>query len=152
MGDITDQVCPRSLAVSFNAFIVCLVRAQSALLVAGVLVLYGCGVVGPQSISAGRGVYTETINRTSDEQTLNMLVRLRALAVRRVNGLRNPLFDPESPSPAFARFVALYDRLRRADVLDIVAYPGSKPEPGYFWDIHNYAERGTATACASSSV
>jgi len=232
MSKLTGRVHPRSRVMTFQAFILCLVRAPSVLLVAGVLGLCGCAVVGPQSISAGRGVYTETINRTSDEQTLNMLVRQRyeetfgmmsvasvtanlqfraqaatnigigdsdnyvgnlvplsagvayeenptisyvplsgedftrrmlapisvdewrligggvkhpgsvfALAVRRVNGLRNPLFDPESPSPAFARFVALYDRLRLADVLDFVAYPGSKAEPGYFWDIHNYAEK-----------
>ena len=77
MGDINGQVHPRSRVMTFQAFILCLVRGQSALLVVGVLGLCGCAVVGPQSISAGRGVYTETINRTSDEQTLNMLVRLR---------------------------------------------------------------------------
>jgi len=218
--------------MNFHEFIVSVVRGRGIVVILAVLGVCGCAVVGPQSISAGRGVYTETINRTSDEQTLNMLVRLRydetfgmmsvasvtanlkfsaqavtnigigdsdnyagnlvplsggvayeenptisyvplsgedfmrrmlapvsvegwllmgvgvrhpgnvfALAVRRVNGLRNPLFDPESPSPAFARFVALYDRLRLADVLDIVAYPGSKPEPEYFWDIHDYEEK-----------
>jgi hypothetical protein len=206
-----------------------LVYAQSVLFVVVVLGLCGCAVVGPQSISAGRGVYTETINRTEDEQILNMLVRLRydetfgmmsvasvtanlrfraqaatnigigdsddyagnlvplsagvayeenptisyvplsgedftrrmlapvsvdewlllgsgvrhpgevfALAVRRVNGLRNSLLEEESPSPAFARVVELYDRLRLADVLDNVAYPGKESEPGYFWDIHDY--------------
>ena len=41
------------------------------------LCLSGCAVVGPQAISAGCGAYTETINRTEDEQTLNMLVRTR---------------------------------------------------------------------------
>jgi len=195
----------------------------------GALGLCGCAVVGPQSITAGRGSYTEVINRTEDEQTLNMLVRLRydetfgmmsvasvtanlqfsaqaatnigigdsdnyagnlvplsagvayeenptisyvplsgedftrrmlspvsvdewlllgggvrhpakvfALAVRRVNGLRNPLLGEESPSPAVARFIELYDQLRLAGVLDIVAGPKSKTEPGYFWDIHDY--------------
>jgi hypothetical protein len=34
-------------------------------------------VVGPQSITAGRGNYTEVINRTEDEQILNVLVRQR---------------------------------------------------------------------------
>ena len=217
--------------MALHEFTDSIVYARSAILIASVLCLSGCATVGPQSISAGRGVYTETINRTSDEQTLNMLVRLRydetfgmmsvasvtanlqfsaqaatnigigdsdnyagnlvplsagvayeenptisyvplsgedftrrmlgpvsvdewlllgggihhpgnvfALSVRRINGLRNPLFDPESPSPAFARFVALYDRLRLADVLDFVAYPDNKPEPGYFWDIHDYAD------------
>jgi len=231
MGEITGQVGTRSWALTFHAFILCLVRAQSALLVVGVLGLCGCAVVGPQSISAGRGVYTETINRTSDEQTLNMLVRLRydetfgmmsvasvtanlqfraqaatnigigdsddyagnlvplsagvayeenptisyvplsgekftrrmlstvsvdewlligsgardpgrvfSLAVRRVNGLRNPLLGEESPSPAFARFIELYDQLRLAGVLDVVAGPESKTEPRYFWDIHDYDE------------
>ena len=37
----------------------------------------GCAVVGPQSIAAGRGVYAEVINRTEDEQILNVIVRQR---------------------------------------------------------------------------
>ena len=37
----------------------------------------GCAVVGPQSITAGRGVYAEVINRTEDEQILNVIVRQR---------------------------------------------------------------------------
>ena len=37
----------------------------------------GCALVGPQSITAGRGTYTEVINRTEDEQILNVLVRQR---------------------------------------------------------------------------
>ncbi len=41
------------------------------------LALCGCATVGPQSITAGRGIYNEVINRTEDEQTLNALVRLR---------------------------------------------------------------------------
>ena len=38
---------------------------------------YGCAVVGPQSIAAGRGVYAEVINRAEDEQVLNVIVRQR---------------------------------------------------------------------------
>ena len=37
----------------------------------------GCAVIGPQSITAGRGVYAEVINRTEDEQLLNAIVRQR---------------------------------------------------------------------------
>ena len=40
-------------------------------------VLSGCAVVGPRSITAGRGVYAEVINRTEDEQILNVIVRMR---------------------------------------------------------------------------
>jgi hypothetical protein len=43
----------------------------------GALGLCGCAVVGPRSISGGRGVYAETINITEDEQILNMIVRQR---------------------------------------------------------------------------
>ncbi len=39
--------------------------------------LTGCIVAGPASIAAGRGVYNEGINRTEDEQLLNMIVRER---------------------------------------------------------------------------
>ena len=204
---------------------------RSTLLIVAVLGLCGCAVVGPRSITAGRGVYAEVINRTEDEQILNVLVRLRydetfgmmsvasvtanlsfstraganigvgdsdsyagnlvplsagvayeenptisyvplsgekftrrmlspvsvdewlligsgarhpgrvfSLAVRHVNGLRNPLFGEASPSPAFARFIELYDQLRLAGVLDIVAGPKSKTEPEYFWYIHDYQE------------
>ena len=215
----------------FHEFIVSVVRVRTALLVAGALGLCGCAVVGPQSITAGRGAYAEVINRTEDEQILNVIVRLRydetfgmisvasvtanlsfstqaganigvgdddsyagnliplsagvayeenptisyvplsgedfmrrmlspvsmsewlligsparhpghvfALAVRRVNGLRNPLLGEEPPSPAFARFVELYDRLRRADVLDNVQRPETSTESGYFWYIHDYED------------
>lgn len=37
----------------------------------------GCAVIGPQSITGGRGTYTEVINQTEDEQILNVLVRQR---------------------------------------------------------------------------
>jgi hypothetical protein len=196
-----------------------------------VLEFCGCAVVGPQSITAGRGVYNEVINRTEDEQILNVIVRMRydetvgmisvasvtanlrfraqaganigigdsdnyagnlvplsagvayeenptisyvplsgeefmrrmlspvtvnewvllggtakhpghvmALAARRVNGLRNPHLGEEPPSPEFARFVELYDRLRRAAVLDIVKAPDTKSGDNYFWDIHDYED------------
>jgi len=215
--------------MAFHEFIVSVVHGRSFLLVVGTLGLYGCAVVGPQSITAGRGVYTEVINRTEDEQILNVLVRMRydetfgmisvvsvtanlrfsaqagaeigvgdsanyvgslvplsagvayeenptisyvplngeafmrrmispisvtewflisgpikqkgrvlELAVRRVNGLRNPFPGDEPPSPEFARFVELYDRLRRAGVLDIVQAPETGKEGNYFWDIHDY--------------
>ncbi|MCP3903174.1 MAG: hypothetical protein GY715_06005 [Planctomycetes bacterium] len=47
------------------------------LLLAVVPLLGGCAVVGPTSISNGRGVYNEIITRTDDEQILNMIVRDR---------------------------------------------------------------------------
>jgi hypothetical protein len=217
--------------MAFHKFIVSIIRARSVLLVVGVLVLCGCTTVGPQSITAGRGVYTEVINRTEDEQILNVLVRLRydetfgmisvasvtaslrfraraatdigigdsdnyagnlvplsagvvyeenptisyvplsgeefmrqmlspvstsewillgrtakhpghvfALAARRVNGLQNPLLGEEPSSPEFERFVELYDRLRRAGVLDIVQSPETGSERNYFFDIHDYED------------
>jgi hypothetical protein len=191
----------------------------------------GCAVVGPGSITAGRGVYAEVINQTEDEQILNVIVRQRYdqtfgmmsvasvtanlsfsaqagtnigigdsddyagnlvplsagvayeenptisyvplsgedfmrkmlspvsvdewsllvntvkhpghvldLAARRVNGLRNPLLGDEPPSPEFGRFVELYDRLRRAAVLDMVQGPETKTESVFFWDIHDYED------------
>jgi hypothetical protein len=203
----------------------------SMLVLLSALGFYGCAVVGPQSITAGRGVYAEVINRTEDEQILNVIVRQRydetfgmmsvasvtanlrfsaqagtnigigdsdnydgnlvplsagvayeenptisyvplsgeefirrmlspvsvnqwvllggtakhpghvmAFATRRINGLRNPLLGEAPASPEFQRFVELYDRLRRAAVLDIVIAPGSKSEGNYFWDIHDYEE------------
>jgi hypothetical protein len=63
-----------------------------------------------------------------------------ALAARRVNGLRNPLLGDEPPSPEFGRFVELYDRLRRAAVLDMVQGPETKTESVFFWDIHDYED------------
>ena len=58
-------------------FIASIPRGGSVLLIVGALALNGCAVVGPKSITAGRGVYTEVINRTEDEQILNVLVRMR---------------------------------------------------------------------------
>jgi hypothetical protein len=62
-----------------------------------------------------------------------------ALAVDRINGLRGPRPGEGPPSPEFARFIELYDRLRRADVLDIVELPETGGENAFFADIHDYA-------------
>jgi hypothetical protein len=204
-------------------------RGRGVLLIVAALGLCGCAVVGPRSITAGRGVYAEVINRTEDEQILNVIVRQRydetfgmisvasvtanlsfaaragtdigigdsddyagnlvplsagvayeenptisyvplsgeefmrrmlspvsldewillggpaahpghvfALAASRVNGLRNPLLGEQQVSPEFEHFVELYDRLRRADVLDIVQRRETETESRYFWDIHDY--------------
>ena len=223
-------ICP-GINMTFHETIASIVHARSALLIAGVLGLCGCATIGPQSITAGRGAYTEVINSTEDEQILNVIVRQRydetfgmisvasitanlqfsagatanvgmgdsdnysgnltplaagvgyeenptisytplsgedfmrrmlspvlvnewillgnnsehpgrvlALAARRVNGLRNPLLGEEPPLPEFARFVELYDRLRRAAVLDIVQAPETGSERNYFWNIHDYED------------
>ena len=64
--------------MTFHAFIVSAVRGRnSAFLILVALGLCGCAVVGPQSITAGRENYTEVINRTEDEQILNVIVRQR---------------------------------------------------------------------------
>lgn len=63
---------------------------------------------------------------------------LLALAVDRINRLRNPLPGDGLPSPEFARFVELYGQLRRADVLDIVQAPATGEMPTYYWNIHDY--------------
>jgi hypothetical protein len=65
------------MTTSLQEFIASIVRGGCALLIVGALGLTGCAVVGPKSIAAGRGVYTEVINRTEDEQILNVLVRMR---------------------------------------------------------------------------
>ncbi|MCA9286271.1 MAG: hypothetical protein KDA22_13685 [Phycisphaerales bacterium] len=51
----------------------------AGLLVASTLLgwIEGCAVVGPSAIASGRSVYNEVINRTGDEQLLNMIVRER---------------------------------------------------------------------------
>jgi hypothetical protein len=41
------------------------------------LPLAGCQLLGPGALSAGRGAYNEVIARTSSEQTLGLIVRLR---------------------------------------------------------------------------
>jgi hypothetical protein len=58
-------------------------RNASALRRAGVLLgacalwLCSCTVIGPRSISGGRGAYAEVINTTEDEQILGVVVRMR---------------------------------------------------------------------------
>jgi len=58
-------------------FIAPVVRVGPVLLIVSVLGLNGCATVGPQSVTAGRSAYTEVINRTENEQILNVLVRMR---------------------------------------------------------------------------
>src|SRR5687767_9200773 len=41
------------------------------------MLLCGCAVVGPASISNGRSAYNAVINRTEDEQVLSMIVHKR---------------------------------------------------------------------------
>jgi len=72
---LAQLICTRLQAVA--AFIASVVRSGHTLLIVGALGLAGCAAVGPKSITAGRGVYTEVINRTEDEQILNVLVRMR---------------------------------------------------------------------------
>jgi hypothetical protein len=50
---------------------------RSVLITLVVLGLCSCAVVGPRSITSGRGDYAEVINRTEDEQILNVIVRQR---------------------------------------------------------------------------
>ena len=57
--------------------IVDFVRVRSVAVCVVTLVLCGCAAVGPQAITAGRGTYTEVINKTEDEQILGVLVRER---------------------------------------------------------------------------
>jgi hypothetical protein len=47
------------------------------LLLVGITSLSACSVVGPTALSGSRGLYNEVINRTEDEQILNMVVRQR---------------------------------------------------------------------------
>ena len=54
-----------------------IIRIRSAMLIVGVLTICGCNVIGPQAISGGRGAYAEVINRTADEEILNVIVRMR---------------------------------------------------------------------------
>jgi hypothetical protein len=65
------------MTTSLQEFIALIIRGGCALLIVSALGLNGCATVGPKSIAAGRGVYTEVINRTDDEQILNVLVRMR---------------------------------------------------------------------------
>src|SRR5262247_2919700 len=54
------------------------VRAVVALLGLSMwFVLAGCQTLGPAALRAGRGAYNDVIARTSSEQTLGLIVRLR---------------------------------------------------------------------------
>src|SRR5439155_20922695 len=58
--------------------VVAVVRVVDALLGLRVcFLLAGCQTLGPAALGAGRGAYNEVIARTSSEQTLGLLVRLR---------------------------------------------------------------------------
>jgi len=213
----------------FQEFTASVIRGGSILLVVGAIGLNGCATVGPKSITAGRATYTEVIDRTENEQILNVLVRMRydetvgmisvasitanlrfraqagaqfgvgddanftgnlvplsagvayeenptisyiplngedftrrmispistnewvlmeglidhpglmlELVVHRINGLRNPVYGEQTSSLAFARFIELYEQLRRVGVLDIVQTPEAVKEGIYLWDIHDY--------------
>ncbi len=37
----------------------------------------GCSALGPRTLSSGRSVYNEVLNRTANEQILQMIVRMR---------------------------------------------------------------------------
>jgi len=217
--------------MTFHKCMRVVVSNRNILAVVVALGLSGCAVVGPKSITAGRGAYAEVINRTEDEQILNVLVRQRydetfgmisvasitanlqfsakagtnigvgdndnyagnlvpfsagvgyeenptisytplsgqeftrrmlsrvsseewillgitashpgrvlAMAAQRVNGLRNPLPGEGPPSPRFARFVELFDQLRRAGAMDVVKSSQVGSEHQYFWDIHDYQD------------
>jgi len=63
--------------LAFRELIVSVFRGRNALLIACALELCGCAVIGPRAISGGRGIYTEVINTTEDEQILRMIVRMR---------------------------------------------------------------------------
>lgn len=210
--------------MSIQGFII---RIRSAILIVGALAIYGCNVIGQQAISGGRGVYAEVINRTADEEILNVIVRMRYdetfgmisvasvtanlrfsaqvgtnigvgssnnyagnlvplsagvayeenptisyvplsgedfmrrmfspvslsewflisahakhpsqifdLAVRSINGLKNPHLKQKA-SPDFERFLELYRRLRRADVIDVIYRTGK----GYFMELNNYEDK-----------
>lgn len=52
-------------------------RWAAAVLVASWSILAGCNMAGPTSIANGRALYNDMICRTSGEQTLQMIVRIR---------------------------------------------------------------------------
>ena len=66
-----------------NDFVAVLARAlrlRTIVVLVGLcawLPLAGCQILGPAALSAGRGAYNEVIARTSSEQTLGLIVRLR---------------------------------------------------------------------------
>jgi hypothetical protein len=66
-----------------NDFVAVLTRVlplRAILVLVGVsawFLLAGCQTLGPAALGAGRGAYNEVIARTSSEQTLSLIVRLR---------------------------------------------------------------------------
>jgi hypothetical protein len=52
-------------------------RAVLASLCLGVVLLSGCTVVGPKSISSGRLAYNEAISETNNQQMLMVMVHNR---------------------------------------------------------------------------
>jgi hypothetical protein len=61
-----------------------------------------------------------------------------ALAVRRINGLRNPLIGDDPPSADFERFIHLYRELRRDGKLTVVHDPVEGSNSRFYWAIHGY--------------
>jgi hypothetical protein len=62
---------------TFNA-VVAVVRVLVGLLGLSVwFLIAGCQTLGPTALGVGRGAYNDVIARTSSEQTLGLLVRLR---------------------------------------------------------------------------
>src|SRR6266436_7101139 len=58
--------------------VLAVVRAVVALLAFSMcFLLAGCQTLGPTALGVGRGAYNDVIARTSSEQTLGLLVRLR---------------------------------------------------------------------------
>ena len=58
--------------------LVAVVRALVAMLCLSLcFLLAGCQTLGPNGLGVGRGAYNDVIARTSSEQTLGLLVRLR---------------------------------------------------------------------------
>ena len=63
--------------MEFQQFTIFITRYRWAFIVLSLLALCGCVTVGPNSVLAGRGAYSEVINKTEDEQLLNAVVRSR---------------------------------------------------------------------------
>jgi hypothetical protein len=64
----------------FVAVLTRVLRLRAILVLVGVsawFLLAGCQTLGPAALGAGRGAYNDVIARTSSEQTLSLVVRLR---------------------------------------------------------------------------
>ena len=64
----------------FVAVLACALRLRTIVILVGLCAwfsLAGCQTLGPAALSAGRGAYNDVIARTSSEQTLGLIVRLR---------------------------------------------------------------------------